>query len=89
MVGDHHGEDDDDGDEDEDGEDDGSKVADDSGLAPSVHCSRWLHVRSFKHSPFHISKGKSSMAISMELAGRHLWSEQTRLQSGEGSLKTC
>ena len=25
--------------------------------------------------------------ISMELAGRHLWSEQTRLQSGEGSLR--
>ena len=48
MVGDHHGEDDDDGDEDEDGEDDGGKVADDSSLAPSVHCSRWLHVRSGK-----------------------------------------
>ena len=46
MVGDHHGEDDDDGDEDEDGEDDGGKVADYSGLAPSVHCSRRLHVRS-------------------------------------------
>ena len=52
MVGDHHGEDDDDGDEDEDGEDDGSKVADDSGLAPSVHCSRWLHVRSGKKYNF-------------------------------------
>jgi len=88
MVGDHHGEDDDDGDEDEDGKDDRGKVADDPSLTSCVHSSRGLHVGSFKHPAFNVSKGESSMAISVKLAGGHLWSEQTRLQSWKGSLET-
>lgn len=88
MVGDHHGEDDDDGDEDEDGKDDRGKVADDTSLTSCVHSSRGLHVGSFKHPTFHVSKGESSMAISVKLAGGHLWPEQTGLQSRKGSLET-
>lgn len=88
MMRDHHGEDNDDSDEDEDGEDDGGEVADYPGLPPRVHCSRRLHVGSLKHPAFHVSKGESSMAISMEFATRHLWPEETRLQSWESGLKT-
>ena len=81
MVGDHHGEDNDDGDEDEDGEDDRSKVADDSSLTSCVHSSGGLHVCSekrrylcpiqgqkipFKHPTFHVSKGESSMALKFQ-----------------------
>ena len=48
MVGNHHGEDDDDGDEDEDGKDDSGKVADDPSLTSCVHSSGGLHVCSEK-----------------------------------------
>ena len=58
MVGDHHGEDDDDGDEDEDGKDDRGKVADDPSLTSCVHSSGGLHVCSGKRDIYAPSKDK-------------------------------
>ena len=64
MVGDHHGEDDDDGDKDEDGEDDRGKIADDSSLTSCVHCSGGLHVCSEKEISMPRSRIKDTFQTS-------------------------